>query len=95
MVRELPREPAMFQIGLQGEVLTLVNTNFGGNSYGPIIGPYLFLGKFVWTDGPETSSKVSPYTGIGPWMAFPSILEAEPLQRRKGKTSRDEWPVDR
>ena len=37
-----------------------------GNSYGPIIGPYLFLGKFVWTNGPESSSKVSPYTGIGP-----------------------------
>ena len=46
--------------------------NFGGNSYGPIIGPYLFLGKFVWTNGPESSSKVSPYTGIGPWMAIPS-----------------------
>ena len=40
-----------------------------GNSYGPIIGPYLFLGKFVWTNGPESFSKVSPYTGIGPWMA--------------------------
>ena len=50
----------------------LVHTNFGGNSYGPIIGPYLFLGKFVWTNGPESSSKVSPYTGIGPWMALPS-----------------------
>ena len=45
----------------------LVHTNFGGNSYGPIIGPQLFLGKFVWTNGPESSSKVSPYTGIGPW----------------------------
>ena len=32
---------------------------------------YLFLGKFVWTNGPESSSKVSPYTGIGPWMALP------------------------
>ena len=51
----------------------LVHTNFGGNSYGPIIGPYLFLGKSVWTNGPESSSKVSPYTGIGPWMALPSI----------------------
>ena len=49
----------------------LVHTNFGGNSYGPIIGPYLFLGKFVWTNGPESSSKVSPYTGMGPWMALP------------------------
>ena len=51
----------------------MVHTNFGGKSYGPIIGPYLFLGKFVWTNGPESSSKVSPYTGIGPWMAFPSL----------------------
>ena len=55
------------------------------------IGPYLFLGKFmwtnhwsipfpgefVWTNGPESSSKVfPPYTGIGPWMALP---------RRKGR----------
>ena len=24
----------------------------------------------VWTNGPESSSKVSPYTGIGPWMAL-------------------------
>ena len=24
------------------------------------IGPYLFLGKFVWTNGPESSSKVPP-----------------------------------
>ena len=31
-----------------------------------------FLGKFAWTNGPESSSKVSPYTGIGPWMALPS-----------------------
>ena len=44
----------------------------GENAYGPIIGPYLFLGKFVWTNGPESSSKVSPYIGIGPWMALPS-----------------------
>ena len=50
----------------------LVHTNFGGNSYGPIIGPYLFLGKFVWTNGPESSSQVSRYTGSGPWMALPS-----------------------
>ena len=35
--------------------------------------PMNFLGKFVWTNGPESSSKVSPYTGIGPWMALPSI----------------------
>ena len=43
----------------------------GEISYGPLIGPYLFLGKFIWTNGPESSSKVSPYTGIGPWMALP------------------------
>ena len=49
----------------------MVHTNFGVNSYGPIIGPYLFLGEFVWTNGPESSSKVSPYTGIGPWTALP------------------------
>ena len=54
----------------------MVHTNFAGNSYGPIIGPYLFLGKFVWTNGPESSSKVPPYTGIGPWMALPNAKPA-------------------
>ena len=24
------------------------------------------------TNGPESSSKVSPYTGVGPWMVFTS-----------------------
>ena len=28
------------------------------------------VGKFIWTNGLESSSKVSPYTGIGPWMAL-------------------------
>ena len=40
-----------------------------------------FLGKCVWTNGPESSSKVSPYTGIGPWvwMALPSsMISANP-----------------
>ena len=32
---------------------------------------YLFLGKFVWTNGPESFPKVSPYTGFGPWTALP------------------------
>ena len=53
----------------------LVHTNFGGNSYGPIIGLYLSLVKFVWTDGPEKFSNVSPYTSIGPWMALPSASD--------------------
>ena len=38
----------------------LVHTNLGGNSYGPIIGPYLFLGKFVWTNGLNFLLKFSP-----------------------------------
>ena len=32
----------------------------------------LFLGRSVWTNSPESSSKVSPETGIGVWMALPS-----------------------
>ena len=48
----------------------------GGNSYGPIIGPYRFLGKFGCTNGPQSSSKVPPYTGIGRWMALPSPLKS-------------------
>ena len=31
----------------------------------------LFSGKSVWTNGRESSSKVSPEMGIGPWMALP------------------------
>ena len=65
----------------------LVHTNFGGNSYGPIIGPYLFLGKFVWTNGPENSSKVSPYTGVGPWMALPSA-KPKPNEKNKPKNGK-------
>ena len=63
----------------------MVPTNFGGNSFGPIIGPYLFLAKFVWTNGPESSSKVSPYIGIGPWMALPNIeiTQSAPEERRR------------
>ena len=33
-----------------------------------------FPGKFVWTNDPEISSKVSPCTGIGPRMALPSLV---------------------
>ena len=51
----------------------------------PIIGPYLFLGKFVWTNGPESFSKVSPYTGIGPWMALP---REEKKYKKKTKTEK-------
>ena len=32
-----------------------------------------FSGKFVWTNGAESSSKVSPETGSGPWMALPNF----------------------
>ena len=67
----------------------LVHTNFGGNSYGPIIGPYLFLQKFVWTNGPEGSSKVSPYTGIGPWMALPRKFGAKFGTKIRDKNSKN------
>ena len=63
----------------------LVHTHFGGNSYGPIIGPYLFLGKFVWTNAPESSSQVSPYTGIGPWKAI-LVYFLSSLRARTAKT---------
>ena len=67
----------------------LVHTNSGGNSYGPIIGLYLFLGKFVWTNGPESSSKVPPYTGIGLWMAFSQFfLDNETGQKEKKEEDR-------
>ena len=34
--------------------------------YGPMIGPYEFPPKFVWTNGEQSSLKVSVLTGIGP-----------------------------
>ena len=60
-----------------------------GNSYGPIIGPYLFLGKFVWTSGPESSSKVhgwlfpAYYVLCGSWclnMVPPPLFERSSLE---------------
>ena len=65
----------------QRTLSALVHMNFGGNSYGPIIGPYLFLGRFVWTNGPGSSSKVPRYTGIGPWMALPRCKNTETPER--------------
>ena len=34
--------------------------------YGPMIGPYDFFLKMVWTNGAQSSLKVSVLTGIGP-----------------------------
>ena len=60
----------------QGETLEelsgpLVHTNFPRKRYGPMIGPYEFPPKFVWTNGTQSSLKVSVLTGIGPWSALP------------------------
>ena len=47
------------------------------NQNGPMVTIPLvpcFQGKSAWTNGPERSSKVSPETGIGPWMALPRNL---------------------
>ena len=52
---------------------------------GPIIGPCLFLGKLVWTNGPESSSRVSPYTGVGPWMALPRFGPVKPEKQKREK----------
>ena len=49
---------------VQGETLEelsgpLVHTNFPRKRYGPIIGPYEFPPKFAWTNGAQSSLKVS------------------------------------
>ena len=44
----------------------LVHTNFPTKRYGPMIGPYEFPQEKVWTNGPQSSLKVSVLTGIGP-----------------------------
>ena len=42
-------------------------------------GPFAFFsGKFVCTNGAESSSKVSPETGPDPWMALPSRKTFQP-----------------
>ena len=58
-------------IPVQGETLEelsgpLVHTNFARKRYGPMIGPYEFPLKFVWTNGAQSSLKVPALTGIGP-----------------------------
>ena len=44
----------------------LVHTNFPRKRYGPMIGPYEFPQEKVWTNGAQSSPKVSVLTGIGP-----------------------------
>ena len=44
----------------------LVQTNVFRKRYGPMIGPYEFPPKLVWTNGAQSSLKVSVLTGIGP-----------------------------
>ena len=44
----------------------LVHTNLPRKRYGPMIGPYEFPPKSVWTNGGQSSLKVSVLTGIGP-----------------------------
>ena len=56
---------------VQGETLEelsgpLVHTSFPWKRYGPRIGPYEFSPIFVWTNGAQSSLKVSVLTGIGP-----------------------------
>ena len=42
------------------------------------------------TNGPESSSKVSTYTGIGPSMALPSVRKEDDEQDGKHDTKEDE-----
>ena len=44
----------------------LVHMNFPRKRYGPMIGPCESPPKFVWTNGAQSSLKVSVLTGIGP-----------------------------
>ena len=44
---------------------------------GPMIGPYEFPPKLVWTNGALSSLKVSVLTGIGPEIALPWAPDME------------------
>ena len=48
-----------------------------------IIGPYLFLGKFVWTNGPESSSKVPPTLALVHGLLFPARSCGPPRRNSK------------
>ena len=39
------------------------------------LGPLFSGNSIFWTNGRESSSKVLPETGIGPWMALPRDLK--------------------
>ena len=41
-----------------------------------MIGPYEFPPKFVWTNGAQSSLKVSVLTGLGPWSDLPWFTHA-------------------
>ena len=60
-------EPSMDQCQTLEELSgPLVHTSFPRKRYGPMIGPHEFPPKLVWTNGTQSSLKVSVLTGIGP-----------------------------
>ena len=50
---------------------------FPSNSYGPTIGPYEFPQEKAWTNGPQSSLKVSVLTGVGPYPKGPKIEQIQ------------------
>ena len=59
---------------------------FPRKRYGPMIGPYEFPPKLVWTNGAQSSLKVSVLTGVvAPYCAIPrDYLSDTPLLRAMG-----------
>ena len=55
-----------------------------------MIGPYEFPQEKVWTNGPQSSVKVSVLTGIGPWSVLPCIDLG--IGNGGGKQGRDNQP---
>ena len=61
--------------------------NSRGHQYGLVPWCLVFWSDSVWTNGPESSSKVSSETGIGPWMALPSSVPNYQGVRRSVRVS--------
>ena len=78
-IRRNWEEPSMDQCQCRGKTLEklsgpLAHTNFPRKRYGPMIGPYQFPPKLVWTNGTQSSLKVSVLTSIGPQSALPCVM---------------------
>ena len=61
---------------------TSLDQNFQRDLRAPLLYVPCFPGISIWTNGLESSSRVSPETGIGPWVALPNFWSLGPSKPR-------------